>query len=367
LSAPDDVRRPLLLVTNMVPPARVGAFAALAARERVCFALYGGRAHHAAAPVDQDELPFDVVSTSQAGVGRLAASGRFGGVVCGTGGRIALPATYAGARRAGVPFALWATLWAQPRSAAGIAGYPALRWVYAHADAVATYGPHVSAYVRARGARQVFEAPQAVDNEFWSGGGARADRRAPFQVVFAGRLEREKGIEVLLEAWRRLGAQPDTARLVLAGDGPARAAAAAVPGTECVGQLTAPALRDLYAGADLLVVPSIPTATFREPWGLVVNEACCRGLAVVASDAVGAAAGGLVEDGVSGLVVPAGNAAALAAALRRLRDDAALRARLAEAARLAVAHYTHAAWAEGILRAVRAAEERRGRGGVVRK
>ena len=43
-------------------------------------------------------------------------------------------------------------------------------------------------------------------------------------------------------------------------------------------------------------MPSIATPTFREPWGLVVNEAMNRGLAVIASDAVGAAAGGLVAD-----------------------------------------------------------------------
>ena len=36
-------------------------------------------------------------------------------------------------------------------------------------------------------------------------------------------------------------------------------------------------LRDLYAAGDVLVVPSIATRTFREPWGLVVNEAMNRG------------------------------------------------------------------------------------------
>ncbi len=71
-------------------------------------------------------------------------------------------------------------------------------------------------------------------------------------------------------------------------------------------------LRNLYAACDVLVLPSIPTRTFREPWGLVVNEAMNRGLAVIASDAVGAAAGGLVRDGRNGLVVPAGDPAALA-------------------------------------------------------
>ena len=44
----------------------------------------------------------------------------------------------------------------------------ALRRLYRSADAVVTYGPHVSAYVGARGARNVHIAPQAVDNSFWS-------------------------------------------------------------------------------------------------------------------------------------------------------------------------------------------------------
>ena len=50
-----------------------------------------------------------------------------------------------------------------------------------------------------------------------------------------------------------------------------------------------------------------------EPWGLVVNEAMNQATAIIASDAVGAAAGGLVRDGRNGLIVPAGDAGALAA------------------------------------------------------
>ncbi len=84
-------------------------------------------------------------------------------------------------------------------------------------------------------------------------------------------------------------------------------------------------LRDLYAASDVLVLPSIPTRAFREPWGLVVNEAMNRGLPVIATDAVGAAAGGLVRDGHNGLVVGAGDRAALADALGRLAGDIRLR------------------------------------------
>jgi glycosyltransferase involved in cell wall biosynthesis len=349
--------KPVLFVTNYVPPARVGAFAALAERVDVEFALFGGRVHHGAVGKEGDELPFPVRHVSQRQAGGLAASGRYRAVVAGTVGRTALPAAYLGARRARVPFVLWATLWAQPGGAAGLAGYPALRWIYSHADAVVTYGPHVSGYVRRRGARNVREAPQAVDATFWAAPvdprTAAAHRRAPFQAVFAGRLEREKGIETLLTAWRMTGLEASHAALVLAGHGSERARAVA-PGTFLAGDLDAVEVRNFYAASDVLVVPSIPTRTFREPWGMVVNEAMHQGLPIVATDAVGAAAGGLVRDGRNGLVVPADDAEALAGALRRLHDDPAARRRLGDAARADVAPYTHAAWAGAMARALEA-------------
>ena len=82
--------------------------------------------------------------------------------------------------------------------------------------------------------------------------------------------------------------------------------------------LPAHALRDVYAASDALVLPSIRTRTFREPWGLVVNEAMNRGLAVIVSHAVGAAAGGLVQDRRNGLVLRAGDPSGLASAVRKL-------------------------------------------------
>ena len=106
--------------------------------------------------------------------------------------------------------------------------------------------------------------------------------------------------------------------------------------------------------SDVVVVPSIPTRDFLEPWGMVVNEAFHQGRPVIATDAVGAVAGGLVRDGRNGLVVPAGDAHALAAAIGRLRDDPALRERLGAQAREDVAPYTQVAWAEGVSRALAA-------------
>src|SRR5918992_5151218 len=270
---------------------------------------------------------------------------------------------YAGARRAGVPSVLWATIWAHRRTAAHALSYLPLRHLYRHADAIATYGPHVSAYVRAKGARgPVVEAPQSVDVGFWSAP-ARPIRRAPFQVMFAGRLAREKGVAVLLRAWSETGLSAPSAALVLVGGGPIRARAAATGAAVLEGPADAGTLRNFYAGSDVVVIPSIPTRDFREPWGLVANEAMSQGVPVIATDAVGAAAGGLVEHERTGLVVPAGDATALAGALRRLHDDAPLRERLGAAARAAAAAYTHDAWAAGMARALAAAGAGRDEGG----
>lgn len=338
--------RPALFVTGKAPPDRVGAFALLAERENVEFALYGGRGRHATA--EAADLPFPHRRVEQRDVGGLAAGGRYRAVVCGTGGRVALPAAFRGAHRAGVPFVLWASLWAHPRGPAGLAGYLPLRHVYRSADAIATYGPHVTAYLRRAGARQtIAEAPQAVDNAFWGAPAERpAERAAAFVAAYVGRLDREKGVRVLADAWRRAALGPEAA-LAVAGAGPESDLLEAA-GARTAGVLDAGQLRNFYAAADVLVVPSISTATFREPWGLVVNEAMNQGLPVIATTAVGAAAGGLVHHEHTGLIVSERDPVGLAAAIRRLHRDAGLRERLGAGARAAVAAYTYDVWAGGM-------------------
>jgi glycosyltransferase involved in cell wall biosynthesis len=229
-----------------------------------------------------------------------------------------------------------------------------LRHLYRRADAIVTYGPHVSAYVRSKGAMQtVVEAPQSVDNAYWIGQ-SDAIRRAAFQAAFVGRITREKGLQVLYQAWRTLGLSALSAALVLVGDGPIRARAVATGAVHAEGPRSPAEVRNFYAGSDVVVLPSVPTRDFREPWGLVVNEAFNQGVPVIATDAVGAVAGGLVRHERTGLVVPAGDVGALAAALRRMHDDPALRTRLGAAAREAVKAYTHDAWAAGVSNALAA-------------
>jgi glycosyltransferase involved in cell wall biosynthesis len=328
-------------------------------RERIELALFGGRSKHGGAGFEQ-EMPFPHRHVKPRELHALAASGDYRAVVCPTGGRLAPLATWRGARRAHVPLILWSSLWAHPRTVAHAFTYLPLRRLYRTADAVVTYGPHVSAYVRERGAHNVHVAPQAVDNGFWSSPAVQApsDPRWPSQAevrfLFVGRPQQEKGLAVLDEAWRGAELKPEQAALVLAGvdrsltaiapAGPRREGDAGMLG---LGRLEPLELRDIYAACDVLVLPSIATRTFQEPWGLVINEAMNRGLPVIASDAVGAVAGGLVRDGVNGLVVASGDSAALAHAIVRLAEDRQLLARLGAQGARDVRAYSYDAWAEG--------------------
>jgi glycosyltransferase involved in cell wall biosynthesis len=331
-------------------------------REQIELALFGGPLQHGGAQFRQ-ELPFPHRFIRPHELYALAASGRYRAVVCPTGGRVAPLAVWAGARRAGVPLILWASLWAHPRSLAHTLSYVPLRRLYRSADAVVTYGPHVSAYVRAHGARNVHVAVQAVDNDFWRAPvdarptDPRWPARAEVRFLFVGRPVAGKGLPVLVSAWRIVRSRSPASALVLVGVGEHAALGGDGDGDDApdapdapivpLGPLDPPRLRDVYAACDVLVVPSIQTRTFREPWGLVVNEAMNQGLAVIASDSVGAAAGGLVRDGVNGLVVPAADEVALASAIGRLARDADLRRRLGAAGAQDVLAFNYGAWAEG--------------------
>jgi glycosyltransferase involved in cell wall biosynthesis len=294
--------------------------------------------------------------------GAIGAARGHDAVIGPVAGGAVLPASYAAARAKRRRFVLWASVWAQPRSRGHTAALPAIRHIYRQADAVVTYGPHVSRFVATiRGSEDgVFVAPQAVEPELFAravdGAETEAFRRRfglddrPI-ALYVGRLVAEKGVDVLLAAWRSVRA-PGT--LVVIGDGPLAAAAGAAPGVRLLGPLPREQLPVAYASAAFALLPSVPTPRFQEPWGLVCNEAMHQARPMIASDTVGAVAGGLVRDGETGLVVPSGDAAGLTGAIDSLLCDEPLRRRLGDAARSAVAPYTYDAAADAFGQALRA-------------
>lgn len=158
-------------------------------------------------------------------------------------------------------------------------------------------------------------------------------RRAhgPMRLLAVGRLVPKKGFDVLLEAARELSF-PFHLRIV--GEGPERTlletaiAAARLTGlVELCGPKTHAELPGEYAAADVVVAPSVEDRSGdRDGLPNVVLESMAAGRPVVATD-VGAIASA-VADGVTGLLVPPGDAVALAAALERLAGHPGLRERL---------------------------------------
>ena len=152
----------------------------------------------------------------------------------------------------------------------------------------------------------VEEYARLADDARTDSAGIRARLGLPDRFhFFAGRLVEAKGLDDLLAA-RRLRQFPD---LVVAGVGPLEDRLRREPGVRLLGFQPRERLIDLFALAELTVVPS----RF-EPWGVVVNEALACRSPIVVSDAVGAAVD-LVRDGVDGRVFPAGDHIALADAL----------------------------------------------------
>jgi glycosyltransferase involved in cell wall biosynthesis len=291
----------------------------------------------------------------------FATARRYRAVIAPYAGGAILPAAYAGARAARRPFVLWASVWARPRSPRNTLALPLTNHIYRHADAVVAYGEHVRRFVAGIRGRDddVFVAPQSVEPGLF-GAEVTPMQRAAFRrahqlppdgplVLYAGRLVPEKGVDVLLDAWPAVAT---TATLVLAGEGPLATRALHARGVRLTGPIAREQLPAAYAASELLVLPSVPTPRFREPWGLVCNEAMLQQRPVLATTAVGAAAGGLVRDGETGLVVPPGDPPRLAQAIDRLLGDARLRAKLGRAGRLAVAGYSYDAMAAGFDRAL---------------
>jgi glycosyltransferase involved in cell wall biosynthesis len=139
-----------------------------------------------------------------------------------------------------------------------------------------------------------------------------------FTVGCVGRLSREKGIDVLLQA----ASQMHDTQFIIAGDGPERAALQklAPPNATLLGRINDP--RTLYASADVITVPSR-----EEGQGIVALEAMASGVPIVASRVGGLAE--MLTDGATALLIPADDTKALTESLTRLRDDLALRAHLA--------------------------------------
>jgi phosphatidylinositol alpha-mannosyltransferase len=186
-----------------------------------------------------------------------------------------------------------------------------------------TYSPYVPGDCRI--------IPSGVDPQRFRAAGDRVSGSGVGQptVLFVGRLDARKGVDVLLSAMPLVRATVPTARLVVVGSGPGdrsarrRAEDLGIDrAVQFVGRASRAALPDWFRNADAFCSP----ARGGESFGIVLLEAMASGVPVVASDIPGYDE--TVARDRDGLLVPPGDPASLAAALTRILTDPALASRL---------------------------------------
>jgi glycosyltransferase involved in cell wall biosynthesis len=188
-------------------------------------------------------------------------------------------------------------------------------------------------------AQRIARIPNGVDPMRFAPAPDAESRRdsaglGPETVLFLGRLDAQKGLDVAIEAWTRVVTRRPAARLVLVGDGPARAVLEdKAQSLGLTGRVSFLGTRSdperLLQASQIFVLPSRS-----EGMSNALLEAMATGLPCVASRIGGNS--DLVEHEVTGLLMPPGDAAALADMLCALLEDGSLRNRLGTAARAAV-------------------------------
>lgn len=210
------------------------------------------------------------------------------------------------------------------------------RRAFAAADRVLAVSEFIAEALRAAGCppAKITVHFIGVDTARFSPG---TDARAGHEVLFVGRLVEKKGVAHLIHALAEVRRTVPAAELVLAGDGPLReglareAAALGVP-ARFLGVQTPAEVQALMRRAAVLAGPSIADARGNaEGLPITFLEAQACGLPLIASTSGGTAEG--IVHGETGFLFTPGDESALAAHLRTLLGDPALRARMSLAAR----------------------------------
>jgi glycosyltransferase involved in cell wall biosynthesis len=343
----------ILLLTEIPAPYRIPLFNALAERIdlRVLF-LAQGDPRRPFYGLQDDERRFDHGVLPGRGFGRrwvvlsrgvLGELRRFRPDVVAVGGwnqpAFWLALAYCRARR--LPLLVWVESTAREQRTGFAPLELAKRVMIRGASGFFVPGRAAAEYVRSFGveADRIAVAPNAVDDSVFASAAVDRSGRSGCTFLYVGRLDAEKGLDVLVRAFDRVPGE-----LVLAGSGSeeGRLKQLASEDVRFVGPLDRDQLLEWYARADVFVLPSRS-----EPWGMVLNEAAAAGLPLVATEDVGAAHD-LIEHGVNGFRVPSDDPEALAAALRRLAEDEAFRREAGARSRQLASRFTPEAWAHGV-------------------
>ncbi len=210
------------------------------------------------------------------------------------------------------------------------------RHVVRSADGVRTVSGFTSRLVREQGVEPTATFPAYMDLAPFTATPPVALPTMP-QALFVGVLERYKGVDVLADAWPSVCARVPGARLHVVGRGRLASTVEALVTEKSLGvswtpELPTEGVAQALDESTLLVLPSRG-----EGMGRVLVEAFCRGRSIVGTDSGGIP--DLVENGVSGFLVPPDDSDGLAAALSRVLGDAVLAQRLGSRAHAAAGRW----------------------------
>ena len=265
-------------------------------------------------------------------------------------------------------FILWTGVWHHPRTLFHRISFPITKLFYKYSDAICVYGNHIKDYLISIGidSRKIFIVQKAADNSSYDRlvkNEKVTDIKKKMKIadkkvlLYVGRFEKVKGLDFLIRAFLELKRKDSV--LLWIGRGSEEGNLRKLAG-DSISQgriifhdyIDNNRLVEYYALADVFTLPSVTTLKYKETWGMAINEAMNQACPIICTEAVGAAAGGLVRNGVNGLVVPEKNVVSLMNSIEIILDDDRYRKDLGINAKKIVSEYTIERKAEGFKKAI---------------
>jgi phosphatidyl-myo-inositol alpha-mannosyltransferase len=218
------------------------------------------------------------------------------------------------------------------------AAAPVLRPIWSKLRVRIAVSEAAAGFVRSRFRDGIRVIPNGCDVELFARARPLPDLPPGRRMVWVGRLDEQKGFPIAVRAFSDLATQFTDLTFVVVGEGRDRAAVSTLAPdirrrVVLAGSVPHQDLPPYLSGADVFVAPALG----QESFGIVLVEAMAAGVPVVASDIPGYRE--VIREGVDGILVPAGDPAALAEAARKVLSDSELAERLRETGRAKAESY----------------------------
>ncbi|HEV8270266.1 MAG TPA: glycosyltransferase family 4 protein [Chitinophagaceae bacterium] len=373
----ENSKNRMLFITNLCAPYRVGLFELLAKRYKIKFLFFSaGEERYYDGPSVTGNFDNEYLSgfyllpkvKINPKLIKMLLFGNYTHIIISLNGPIPVLLSFLIGKLRGKKIILWSSFWRHPSTLFHKFSFPIVKFLYKKSNAIVVYGTHIQKYLESIGVEpaKIFIGWQVQNNkkfltEVTSQQREKLKRRLEINnnkvILFVGRLVEVKGLPYLVDAFKKLNNQQYT--LLIIGSGPdEKLIDTNYTNIIHLQKISAEQLYLYYNLADVFVLPSITTDSFKENWGFVVNEAMCQRCAIITSDAVGAGVGGLIEEGRNGYIVPEKDSEQLSIALERILSDDKLLASMQQRSLEIISEWTYEKQASGFIQAINFANNR---------